>query len=571
MIRSMTSSANVQVGEFKLHPAEQYITNVIDGTQVACRWIRLMCERHRRDLADGGQRGLWFDASAAQHAIDFFRFLRHSKGEWAGLIIQLEPWQQAVTWILLGWYRADRTRRFRTGYLEVARKNGKSTWLSGIGLYMLIADGEPGAEIYSAATKKDQAKIMHAEATRMVRASPFLRQRIRVFRDNLHIPNTASKFEPLGRDADSLDGLNVHAALVDELHAHRTSEVWDVLETATGARRQPLVFAITTAGFNQDSFCFQQREYVLKVLDGIVEDDSFFGCVFTLDEGDDWSDERNWVKSNPNLGVSVKLDDLRRKAIRARELPSALTNFLTKHLNIWTNAAALWIHPDKWKACTDVIDEAALAGRLCYGGLDLSNNLDLTAFVLLFPPTPEDDRWIILPRFWVPEATMYERSRNDRVPYDAWVRQGFLTAIPGEVIDYEWIYDQIDRDAQTYNIAEIGFDRWGAAEVYQRVEKMGLVMVQVGQGFASMSAPMKEPEKLIVSRRLNHGGHPVLAWNAHNLVAQRDPAGNIKPDKRRSREKIDGMVALIMGLDRGTRHDPESERSIYEERGILTI
>lgn len=555
-----------------LEPAEQYIDNVISGRQVACRWVRLMCERHRRDLATDQQRGLWFNVAAGRHALDFFCFLRHSKGEWAGKLIELQPWQQAVTWILMGWYRSDGTRRFRTGYLEVARKNGKSTWLAGIGLYMLIADGEPGAEVYSAATKKDQAKILHAESTRMVKASPFLRQRIRVFRDNLHIPNTASKFEPVGRDADSLDGLNVHAALVDELHAHRTSEVWDVLEAATGSRRQPLVFAITTAGFNQDSFCFQQRDYALKVLDGIVEDDSFFGVVFTLDDGDDWTDEQHWIKANPNLGVSVKIDDLRRKAIKARELPSALTNFLTKHLNRWTNAAELWIHPDKWRVCsTGEIDEEGLRGRVCFGGLDLSNTLDLTALVWVFPPVAGDDWWTVLCRFFVPETAMYDRSRNDRVPYDAWTREGYITAIPGEVVDYDWVYDQIDRDAQKFDVQEIGFDRWGAASVYQQVEKRGITMVGIGQGFVSMSPPMKELAKFIVSKRINHGGNPVLAWCAHNLVASTDSAGLIKPDKRKSREKIDGMVALIMALDRATRHDPEGEKSIYETRGVLTV
>lgn len=569
MTRSRCSSVASSAIKLPLHPAEEYITNVIEGRQVACRWVRLMCERHRQDLEHGHKRGLFFDTNAAQYVIDFFSFLRHSKGEWAGQVVELEPWQQAVTWILFGWMGADGTRRFRTGYLEVARKNGKTTWLAGIGLYMLTADGEPGGEVYSAATKRDQAKIMHQEATRMVRAAPSLKKRVRVFRDNLHIPNTASKFEPLGRDSNSLDGLNVHAGLVDELHAHRTSEIWDVLESATGARQQPLMFAITTAGFNQDSFCFQQREYALKILDGVLQDDSFFCAIYTLDDDDDWTDERNWVKANPNLGVSVKLDDLRRKAVKAKSIPSALTNFLTKHLNRWVNAAQLWLHPDKWKKCAGVVDVAQLAGRRCYGGLDLSNTLDLTAWVLVFPPTPEDDRYIILPRFFIPEAAMWERSRNDRVPYDAWVREGYMIACPGEVIDYDYIYAQIDQDAQAFDIAEVGFDRWGAAEVAQNLQKRGLTVVSIGQGYGSLSAPSKELEKLVISGRLNHGGHPVLTWNAHNVVTQVDPAGNIKPDKRRSREKIDGIVALIMGLDRATRHDPETSSSMYDDPAIV--
>jgi len=397
------------------HPAEEYIDNVITGRVVACRWVRLACQRHVDDLAVGAERGLRFDVDAAQHVIDFFGFLRHSKGEWAGQVVELEPWQQAILWILFGWQRADGTRRFRTAYLEVARKNGKSTLAAGIALYLLIGDGEPGAEVYSAATKRAQAKIVFDEASRMVKKSKALAKRVTCFRDNLHIRNTANKVEPLGRDADTMDGLNVHGAIVDELHAHRTDDVWGVLETATGSRRQPLLFGITTAGFNQDVFCFRLREYLIKVLDGIIHDDAMFGVVFTLDEGDDWTDESTWTKANPNLGVSVKLADLRDKASKARALGSALTHFLTKHLNVWTNAAELWIHPDKWRACGEEFDERELAGRTCYGALDLSNTLDLTAWVLVFPPVDDDPRYIVLPRFWVPEDAIEARRRNERV------------------------------------------------------------------------------------------------------------------------------------------------------------
>ncbi len=565
----MTHSKNSSSEDRHRHPADQYIDNVIAGSQVACRWVRLACERHRKDEETGAARGLRFDRDAAQHILDWFGFLRHSKGEWAGQVIQLEPWQQAILWILFGWQRTDGTRRFRTSYWEVARKNGKSTILAGIGLYMLLADGEAGAEVYSAATKRAQAKITFDESTRMVKASPTLKKRVTCFRDNLHIKNTASKFEPLGRDADSMDGLNVHAALVDEVHAHRTDDVWNVLETATGSRRQPMIFGITTAGFNQDGFCYQLRDYACKVLDGIVDDDSFFAVIFTLDEGDDWTDENVWLKSNPNLGISVKLDDLRRKAAKAKEMPSALSNFLTKHLNVWTQAAEQWIHPDKWKLCVGEIDERELAGRVCWGGLDLSNIVDITALVWAFPPRNDEERWIVVCRFWIPEAAMIERSRNDRVPYDAWVRQGYIEAIPGEVIDYTYVYDQIRKDAGIFDVQDIGFDRWGAADVYVTLEKEGFTLVQVAQTFQYMSPPMKEMEKLVVTRELNHGGNPVLAWMAHNLVATKDVSANLKPDKKRSREKIDGMVAAIMAIDRATRMMGQS--SVYEESGIRTV
>lgn len=555
----------------RVHPAEVYVSDVLAGRVVACRWVRLACERHRRDLLEGQARGLVFRPKAGRHVLDFFRFLRHSKGEWAGSVVRLEPWEQAILWILFGWFRADGTRRFRTAYLEVARKNGKSTLAAGVGLYLLIGDREPGAEVYAAATKRAQAKLVFDEATRMVKRSPSLRRRIRCFRDNLHIEGSASKMEPLGRDADTMDGLNVHGAVIDELHAHKTDDVWGVLETATGSRRQPLIFGITTAGFYRDGFCFRLREYLLKVLDGVVCDDAFFGMVFTLDEGDDWADEGNWVKANPNLGVSVKLSDLRDKAQRAASIGSALTHFLTKHLNVWTNAAELWIHPERWRACGEAFDEGALAGRACYAGLDLSNTLDLTAWVLVFPPLDDDPRFVVLPRFWVPEDAIEERRRNERVPYDQWVREGWITAIPGAVIDYEWIFAQIDRDAQMFDVREVGYDRWGAAQVYLRLEKAGLTTVQIGQGFQSMSAPMKELEKLVASRGIRHGDHPVLTWNMHNLVASVDPAGNLKPDKRRSREKIDGAVALVMGLDRATRHDAAAGGSMYDDPAVVEV
>lgn len=562
---SLNSSS---VGE--LHPAELYIDKVISGEIVACRYVRLMCERHRRDLVTGPERGLRFDVTAAQHVLDFFSFLRHSKGEWSGQVITLEPWQQACLWVLFGWLRADGTRRFRTSYWEVARKNGKSTLAAGVGLYLMIGDGEPGAEVYSAATKRDQARITHAEAARMVKKSPTLRKRVLCFRDKLHIAHTATKFEPLGRDADSMDGLNVHGAIVDELHAHKSDEVWGVLETATGSRRQPLLFGITTAGFDQTSFCFELRDYAIKVLEGgSVQDDAFFAVIFTLDAGDDWADERNWVKANPNLGISVALADLRDKARKAQQIGSALTHFLTKHLNVWTNADELWVSPDKWKGCGGRIEVEKLAGRRCYGGLDLSNTLDITAWVLVFPPIDGDGRYTVLCRFWVPEDRMQVLRQAGQPSYWEWQRAGLIEATPGEVIDYEFVYAQMDQDAQIYDIQEVGFDRWGAAQVYLRMAKAGMTMVQIGQGFQSMSPPMKKLEELIVGGKLAHGDNPVLTWMAYNLVAVRDPAGNIKPDKRDQRKKIDGMVALIMGLDRATRH--ESAVSVYEERGIREL
>jgi phage terminase large subunit-like protein len=562
--------------------AEQYVDDVLNGTQVACRWVQKACERHLRDLETGKSRGLRFDEKAAKTAIAFFSLLKHSKGEWAGMPLMLEPWQQFIVSNVFGWKQTDGSRRFRTVYLEVSRKNGKTTLAAGVGLYLLVADGEAGAEIYSAATKRDQARLSHSEATRMAKASPQIRREVRIFKDNIHIPDTASKFEPLGADADTMDGLNVHGAIADEVHAHKSRDTWDKLETATGSRRQPLMWAITTAGFDRQSLCYQQHEYTEKILDGVIEDDSWFGIIYTLDQrrdgdpesvqDDDWQDEANWIKANPNLGVSKKWDDMRRKAMRAKEMPAALNAFLRLELDIWTQAETKWVSREHWDACGKAVDADGLRGRTCYGGLDLSSTTDVTALVYVFPPQTDEDDYQVLCRFFIPEESMHERVRRDRVPYDAWVRQGFITATPGNVIDYEWILAQVDEDMQAYDVKQIAFDRWGASRIQTQLMERGdeEFLVQFGQGFRSMSPPMKELEKLILGHKLAHGNNPVLGWMADNLVAREDPAGNIKPDKEKSTEKIDGMVAMIMALDRATRHEPP-KRSIYEERGLETV
>lgn len=541
---------------------------------MACRWVRLACERHRRDLVMGAERGLWFDERAGKVAIAFFSVIRHWKGEWAGEVVRLEPWQQFILWSLFGWKREDETRRFRTGYLEVARKNGKTTIAAGVGLYLLTADNEPGAEVYSAATKRDQARISHRDATEMVARSPELRQLVRPFRDNLHNLQSSSKFEPLGRDADSMDGLNVHGVIADELHAWPGRDMWDVLETATGARRQPLMLGITTAGHDRQSLCWQLHDYTEKVLDGLVVDDSFFGMVYSLDEGDDWEDEANWVKANPNLGVSKKLDDMRRLAERAKEMPTALNAFLRLHLNFWTQASTRWISPEKWQACGEwVVDEELLRGRPCYGGLDLSSIYDTSSFVLVFPPVAADEPYQALARFWIPEENMRERVKRDRVPYDVWQRQGLLTATPGNVVDYDFILAEIDELGKKFGIQEIAFDRWGATLIMQRLQGyIGLdYVIQFGQGFVSMSPPMKELGKLIAGKKLAHGSHAVLNWQAGNVVARMDPAENIKPDKEKSRERIDGIVALIMALSRALVGNKRQVDSVYKTRGLRVI
>ncbi len=573
--------------------AEAYVDAVLNGEQPACRWVRLACERHRRDLETGHERGLYFDETAAKVAIAFFSMLRHWKGEWAGRPVILEPAQQFWIWSLFGWKRADGSRRFRTAYLEVARKNGKTTIAAGIGLFLAFAEGEPGAEVYSTATKRDQARISHRDATEMVKKSPELARMIGIFRDNLHELKSGSKFEPLSSDHNTLDGLNAHGVVADELHAWSGLGLWGVLKTATGSRRQSLIVGITTAGVDQQGICYQQRGYVTRILRGLVEDDAYFGIIYTLDTKrdwpdlqttveheedpsgqleDDWQDEATWVKANPLLGVSKKWDAIRGDAREARNKPAELNNFLRWHLNIWTQATTRWVNPIFWAKCgATAVSEDALAGRACYGGLDLSQIYDITALVLVFPPEEEEELYQVVCRFWLPEDNMADRVRKDQVPYDVWARLGFLRLTPGNVVDYDFILAEIDELAQRYDIREIGYDRWGATLVSQRLMEMGGAewVVPIGQGFASMSPPMKELGKLIAGQKLAHGNNPVLSWMADNLVAREDPAGNLKPDKEKSREKIDGITALVMGIDRATRQ--ENAGSKYEDEELLVL
>jgi len=551
---------------------EQYIEDILSGKIVACHWVKAACRRHKKDLVEGKKRGLYFDHSAAKKVIIFFSLLKHSKGEWAGRTITLEPWQQFILAMIFGWKKKDGNRRFRTSYLETARKNGKTTLAAGVGLYMMLADNEPGAEIYSVATKRDQARLSHSEATRMVKSSPEVKRECTVFRDNIHIMNTASKFEPLGADADTLDGLNIHAVLADEIHKWNGRDVWDVCETATGSRRQPLMFAITTSGYDRQSLCFQQHEYTEKILDGIIEDDSWFGIIFTIDDDDQWDDENVWIKANPNLYVSKKIEDMRLLVKRAKEMPSQLNAFLRLHLDIWTQSITKWINSDHWNACGMPVNAEGLRGRICYAGLDLSSNLDITAYVLIFPPEVAGENYQVLARFFIPEAAILERVRRDRVPYDVWVRQGFITTTPGEIIDYEWIIHQIDEDMQAYDLREIAFDRWGASKIQTTLIELGGpdFLVQFGQGYASMSPPTKDLERLIIDHKISHGNNPVLTWMANNLVVTMDAAGNYKPDKEKSTERIDGMVALIMAVDRTMRRVKDGQ-SVYEERGLETV
>jgi phage terminase large subunit-like protein len=377
-------------------PVTAYAHAVAAGRVLANHLVRLACRRHLEDLSSATARRLRFDSAAARHAIEFFGFLRHSKGEWAGQTFALAPWQAFVVGCLFGWQRSDGLRRFRTAYCAVSRKNGKSTLSAGIGLYLLVADGERGAEVYSAATTRDQARIVFDEAKRMVASSPALMRRVGILINNLHVAASAARFMPLSSDATSMDGLNVHGAIIDELHAHKSRHVVDVLETATGARRQPLLFEITTAGYDRHSICYEHHDYSIKVLESVIQDDSWFAFIAAADESDDWTDPAVWRKANPNFGLSVKADDLARKAEKAIALPGAQNAFRRMHLNEWTEQAERWIDMAAWDACDAPVDLDQLRGRPCFGGLDLSTTTDITALAWVFPPDHDDDLWRVL-------------------------------------------------------------------------------------------------------------------------------------------------------------------------------
>lgn len=553
-----------------LQAVEQYVEDVLSGKRPANAYEIGAVKRHVADLE---RDDITFNEDRAARVLRFFEFLKHSKGKWAGDTFTLEPWQAFIAAVLFGWVREDGSRRFRTAYIEVPRKNGKTTFAAGLGLYLFFADGEAGAEVYAAATKKDQARIAHGEAVRMVKSSPGLHKRIRTYRDNLHVLDTSSKFEPLGADADTMDGLNVHGAIVDELHAHKNRNVWDVLETATGSRSQPLILAITTAGFDKHSICREQHDYTEKILDGVVSDDAFFGIIYTIDEDDDYNDETTWIKANPNLGVSVSMDDMRTLAARAAQIPTQLNAFLRLKLNVWTESETRWIKADTWAACSGDYTEDELRGRQCYAGLDLATTTDVAALVLVFPPEREDEPYRIIGRYFVPRDNMQSRVERDRVPYDVWHRDGWMIATDGNVIDYRAVMHEVDRLAQLYDIKEAAFDRWGAPNFVQQLQELGGDdwVVSFGQGYASMSPASKEFEKLVLSGEIEHRSDPVLSWMVANVVIEQDPAGNIKPSKAKSTEKIDGVVAAIMATDRALRAREVDESSIYDQRGVLVI
>lgn len=514
-----------------------------------------------------------YDKAKADRAVTFINNLSHTKGKWAGKRFDLLPWQEQIVRDLFGIVKEDGNRQFLTAYIEIPKKNGKSELAAAIALYLLYADNEASAEVYGAACDRNQASIVFDVAKQMVQMSRPLEKRSKIMGATKRIVNysNAGFYQVLSAETGTKHGLNVSGLVFDEIHAQPNRHLYDVLTKGSGdAREQPLFFIITTAGTDRNSICYELHTKALDILNGRKKDTSFYPVVYGLSDEDDWNDEANWRRANPSLGHTIGIDRVREAYQQALDNPAEENVFKQLRLNMWTSSSVAWIPEHVYAKGNDPIQYDSLKGRSCYAGLDLSSTSDITAFVLVFPPRFEEENYIVLPFFWLPEDTLELRCRRDHVLYDVWECQGYIKTTEGNVVHYGFIEKFIEDLSEIYHIKEIAYDRWNATQMVQNLEGMGLTMVPFGQGYKDMSPPSKELYKLMMEGKIQHGGHPVLKWMGQNVVMRQDPAGNIKPDKEKSVEKIDGIVALIMGLDRCIRHQSD-EGSVYDERGILSF
>ena len=515
-----------------------------------------------------------YDKAAADFAVAFIENLCHTKGTWAGKPFLLLDWQEQIIRDLFGILKPNGYRQFNTAYVEIPKKNGKSELAAAIALLLCCGDGEERAEVYGCAADRQQASIVFEVAADMVRMCPALSKRVKILASQKRIiyAPTNSFYQVLSAEAYSKHGFNIHGVVFDELHTQPNRKLFDVMTKGSGdARMQPLYFLITTAGTDTHSICYETHQKAMDILEGRKIDPTFYPVIYGASDTEDWTDPKVWKKANPSLGETIGIDKVVAACESARQNPGEENSFRQLRLNQWVKQAVRWMPMEKWDACAFPVNKDDLEGRVCYGGLDLSSTTDITAFVLVFPPSDEDDRYILLPYFWVPEDTLDLRVRRDHVPYDLWERQGYLMTTEGNVVHYGFIEKYIERLGERFNIREIAFDRWGAVQMVQNLEGMGFTVVPFGQGFKDMSPPTKELMKLVLEKRIAHGGHPVLRWMMDNIYIRTDPAGNIKADKEKSTEKIDGAVATIMGLDRAIRCGNDTQESVYNDRGILFL
>jgi len=515
-----------------------------------------------------------YSKELADYAVNFIECLCHTKGTWAGKPFELIDWQEQIIRDIFGTVKPNGYRQFTTAYVEIPKKMGKSELAAAVALLLTCGDGEERAEVYGCAADRQQATIVFDVAADMVRMCPALNRRVKILASQKRIvyQPTNSFYQVLSAEAYSKHGFNIHGVVFDELHTQPNRKLFDVMTKGSGdARMQPLYFLITTAGTDTNSICYETHQKAKDILEGRKIDPTFYPVIYGADESDDWTDPAVWKKANPSLGITVGIDKVQAACESAQQNPAEENAFRQLRLNQWVKQAVRWMPMDKWDACAFKVTEESLRGRVCYGGLDLSSTTDVTAFVLVFPPLDEDDKYVVLPYFWIPEDTLELRVRRDHVPYDVWEKQGFLQTTEGNVVHYGYIEKFIEQLGEKFNIREIAFDRWGAVQMVQNLEGMGFTVVPFGQGFKDMSPPTKELMKLTLEQKIAHGGHPVLRWMMDNIFVRTDPAGNIKADKEKSTEKIDGAVATIMGLDRAIRCGNNNSASVYDERGILFI
>lgn len=527
----------------------RYARGVLSGRIPACSLVKKACERQLDDLDRYGDgKRFIYDAEAGDRICWFIEHLTHVKGELAGQEIKLEPWQVFILHTTFSWKTTEGIRRFRRVYIEVPRGNGKSSLSSGVALFCLCGDREPGAEVYSFATTRDQAKIVFGDAKEMARQNPKLKRAfdLQVLATSLYVPKTNSYFQAKSAEGSTLDGLNTHLAVIDELHAHKTRAVYDVVETSLGKRRNSLMWVITTAGFDTVGICYEVRSFVKQILNKEAQDESQFGIIYGLDEGDDWTSEEALQKANPNWGVSVRPEIITSLQAKAIARPSAANNFRTKHLDVWCSAASSWMDMPAWNLCRRSIALSDFEGFDCYMGLDLGAKNDLTAKVLVFP-VEENGRlnYYVFGTYYAPRAALLKSGNSQ---YDGWETLGYLRVTEGAVTDFNQIEADILEDCSRFRVKSVAYDPWQATQLATRLSDNDVPMVEYRNTVQNMSDPMKWLEALVQDKRLIHEGDPALTWMMGNVVAKRDFKDNVFPRKEVYENKIDGAVALIMAL-----------------------
>lgn len=514
-----------------------------------------------------------YDKKKADRAVTFIENLCHTKGKWAGTPFWLLPWQEQLIRDIFGIVKPDGNRQFRTAFVEICKKVGKSELAAAVALYLLYADNEPSAEVYGAAADRQQASIVFDVAKQMVEMSPALMKRSKLMGATKRIVNygNAGYYQVLSAEVGGKHGFSVSGLVFDEIHTQPNRQLYDVLtKGSSDARQNPLHFIITTAGNDRHSIAYELHTKAVDILEGRRVDPTFYPVVYGLKDDDDWEDEANWYKVNPSLGYTVDIERLRDAYREAKQNPADEVTFKWLRCNMWVSSTVAWIPDAIYMRGNESIEAASLEGRDCYAGLDLSSTGDITALVLIFPPRDENEKYVLLPYFWIPKETIPRRVKANSVPYDIWEKQGYIMSTEGNVIHYDFIEKFIMDLSEKYHILEIAVDRWNATQMIQNLEGEGFTIVPFGQGFSSMSAPTKEFYRLLMEGRIIHGGNPVLRWMAGNVVIDTDPAGNIKVTKSKSKEKIDGIVAAIMALDRCIRQEGQSG-SVYDERGLLVF